>query len=65
MSHDPAHGHAGLMATALLQVVVVVLSGSVRLGRVMVHVDPYGQGGERHHRIAEHTHDGKPAHSHD
>jgi cation diffusion facilitator family transporter len=35
------------------------------LGRVMVHVDPYGQGGERHHRIGAHTHDGMPAHTHD
>jgi cation diffusion facilitator family transporter len=35
------------------------------LGRVMVHVDPYGQGGERHHRIGEHAHDGMPAHTHD
>ncbi len=34
-------------------------------GRVMVHVDPYGQGGEEHHRLAEHTHDGLPAHSHE
>jgi cation diffusion facilitator family transporter len=35
------------------------------LGRVVLHVDPYGQGGERHHRIAQHAHDGLPAHSHD
>jgi len=35
------------------------------LGRVVVHVDPYGQGGEKHHRVPEHTHDGLPAHSHD
>jgi cation diffusion facilitator family transporter len=35
------------------------------LGRVMVHVDPYGQGGERHHRIGSHAHDGMPAHTHD
>jgi cation diffusion facilitator family transporter len=34
------------------------------LGRVMVHVDPHGQGGEQHHRIGEHAHDGLPAHSH-
>jgi cation diffusion facilitator family transporter len=34
------------------------------LGSVMVHVDPYGQGGDRHHRLGEHTHDGLPAHSH-
>ena len=35
------------------------------LGRVMVHVDPQGQGGEHFHRIPEHAHDGLPAHSHD
>jgi cation diffusion facilitator family transporter len=35
------------------------------LGRVTVHVDPYGQGGEHHHRIAEHVHDGLPRHSHE
>jgi cation diffusion facilitator family transporter len=35
------------------------------LGRVMVHVDPYGQGGERHHRIGVHSHDGMAAHTHD
>ena len=35
------------------------------LGRVMVHVDPYGQGGEQHHKISEHAHDGFPAHSHE
>jgi cation diffusion facilitator family transporter len=35
------------------------------LGRVMVHVDPYGQGGEQHHKIGEHAHDGLPAHSHE
>ena len=35
------------------------------LGRVMVHVDPYGQGGEQHHKIGQHAHDGFPAHSHE
>jgi cation diffusion facilitator family transporter len=35
------------------------------LSNVTVHVDPYGQGGEQHHRIAEHAHDGLPTHSHD
>ena len=30
-----------------------------------VHVDPYGLGGERHHRIERHAHDGLPMHSHD
>jgi len=34
------------------------------LGGVMVHVDPQGEGGERHHRIGEHAHDGLPVHSH-
>ncbi len=35
------------------------------LGGLTVHVDPYGQGGERYHRIGEHAHDGLPTHSHD
>jgi cation diffusion facilitator family transporter len=35
------------------------------LGSVMVHVDPDGQGGERHHRIGAHAHDGLPTHSHE
>ena len=35
------------------------------LGSVTVHVDPEGHGGEGHHRIAQHTHDGLPLHSHD
>jgi len=34
------------------------------LGTVMVHVDPLGEGGERHHRIGAHAHDGLPIHSH-
>jgi hypothetical protein len=57
----------GLLATALFQAVVVFLSGSValpHLGHVTVHVDPLGEGGERHHRIGEHAHDGLPAHAH-
>ena len=35
------------------------------LGGVTVHVDPVGQGGEHHHRIQEHQHDGLPVHSHE
>ena len=35
------------------------------LGGVTIHVDPYGQGGDSHHRIGEHAHDGLPKHSHD
>jgi cation diffusion facilitator family transporter len=35
------------------------------LGSVTVHVDPVGQGGERHHRIGQHVHDGLPLHIHD
>ncbi len=35
------------------------------LESVTVHVDPDGQGGERHHRIGRHVHDGLPVHSHD
>ena len=36
-----------------------------QLGGVTVHVDPIGQGGEYHHRIGEHAHDGLPVHVHD
>lgn len=35
------------------------------LGGVTVHVDPDGAGGEQHHRIGQHAHDGLPAHAHD
>jgi cation diffusion facilitator family transporter len=35
------------------------------LGSVMVHVDPGGQGGEHHHRVGPHSHDGLPLHSHE
>jgi divalent metal cation (Fe/Co/Zn/Cd) transporter len=35
------------------------------LASVTVHVDPDGQGGEQHHRIGQHVHDGLPVHSHD
>ncbi len=31
---------------------------------VVIHVDPADQSGEAFHRIAEHTHDGLPVHSH-
>ena len=34
------------------------------LSEVSVHVDPLGQAGAAHHRIAEHTHDGLPVHAH-
>ena len=35
------------------------------LGSMTVHVDPDGQGGDRHHRIGAHVHDGLPMHTHD
>lgn len=35
------------------------------VGGVTVHVDPYGQGGDRHHHLGRHSHDGLPLHSHD
>lgn len=35
------------------------------LGGVTVHVDPSGQGGDRHHHIGRHSHDGLPPHFHD
>jgi divalent metal cation (Fe/Co/Zn/Cd) transporter len=34
------------------------------LGRVTVYVDPYEQGGKRHHRIVPDAHDGLAAPSH-
>ncbi|MSS71774.1 MAG: cation transporter [Candidatus Latescibacteria bacterium] len=34
------------------------------LSRAVVHVDPVEESGEDHHHIAEHVHDGLPAHSH-
>jgi cation diffusion facilitator family transporter len=34
------------------------------LGSVTVHVDPEGSGGDRHHQIVGHAHDGLPPHSH-
>jgi cation diffusion facilitator family transporter len=34
------------------------------LSLVVIHVDPEGKSGERHHRIEQHSHDGLPAHSH-
>ncbi len=35
------------------------------LGGVIVHVDPHGQGGERHHRIGQHAHGDFPLHLHE
>ncbi len=35
------------------------------LATMTVHVDPDGQGGDRHHRINPHVHDGLPMHTHD
>jgi cation diffusion facilitator family transporter len=35
------------------------------LGSMTVHVDPDGQGGDRHHRIGAHVHDGLPMHTHE
>ena len=34
------------------------------LSDATIHVDPANASGEKHHRIAEHEHDGFPAHSH-
>lgn len=42
-----------------------VLHHLPHLGSVMVHVDPYGQGGEQHHRVGPHAHDDLPLHSHE
>jgi cation diffusion facilitator family transporter len=34
------------------------------LGNATIHIDPANASGEQHHHIAEHAHDGLPAHSH-
>jgi divalent metal cation (Fe/Co/Zn/Cd) transporter len=34
------------------------------LDMAVVHVDPLQEAGEEHHRIAPHSHDGLPPHSH-
>ncbi len=34
------------------------------LGSATIHVDPSGEGGDHHHRVGTHEHDGLPAHSH-
>jgi divalent metal cation (Fe/Co/Zn/Cd) transporter len=34
------------------------------LDAAVVHVDPVQEAGEEHHRIAAHSHDGLPPHSH-
>jgi len=34
------------------------------LGMAVVHVDPVRAAGEEHHRVASHSHDDLPAHSH-
>lgn len=35
------------------------------LSGAVIHVDPVEKSGERHHRIAAHSHDGLPVHSHE
>ena len=57
LSVADAHGVAKAVRHRLLHDVS-------HLGRVTVHVDPLGEGGDAHHRILEHVHDGLPAHSH-
>jgi divalent metal cation (Fe/Co/Zn/Cd) transporter len=34
------------------------------LDTAVVHVDPLEEAGEEHHRVAAHSHDGLPTHSH-
>ncbi len=41
-----------------------VLHHVQHLANAVVHVDPADQAGEGHHRIAAHSHDGLPVHSH-
>jgi divalent metal cation (Fe/Co/Zn/Cd) transporter len=56
----------GLLIAAAIFVLVWQSARSIVLRMLDgVHVDPYGQGGERHHRIEAHPHDGLPPHSHE
>lgn len=41
-----------------------LLHHSCYFSMVTIHVDPVDEAGEQYHRIAEHTHDGLPVHSH-
>jgi divalent metal cation (Fe/Co/Zn/Cd) transporter len=34
------------------------------LNGVVIHIDPVQEAGEEHHRVAAHSHDGFPTHSH-
>ena len=34
------------------------------LRKAVIHVDPTQEAGEKHYRIASHSHDGLPVHSH-
>ncbi len=61
----PAHLSVGEGHAIAAEVRHQLLHHVEHLGRVNVHVDPSGQGGEIHHRIGEHAHDGLPRHTHD
>jgi divalent metal cation (Fe/Co/Zn/Cd) transporter len=61
MSSALSVGEAHALATEVRH---RLLHDVAHLGSVTVHVDPLGEGGDRHHEIAEHVHDGLPAHSH-
>jgi cation diffusion facilitator family transporter len=57
LSVDEGHAIAGDVRHELLHHLP-------NLSFVIVHVDPSGQDGERHHRIGQHSHDGLPGHAH-
>jgi cation diffusion facilitator family transporter len=61
----PAHLSVGEGHGIAAEVRHQLLHHLQHLGRVNVHVDPSGQGGEAYHRIGEHAHDGLPRHRHD
>jgi Co/Zn/Cd efflux system component len=63
---------AGLVIV-LIMALTTILVGEVRhqllhhmryLNEAIIHIDPLDKAGAEHHRIAEHIHDGLPAHSH-
>ena len=58
-SHSVAEGHA-----VSKEVRHRLLHHFSYLSSAVIHVDPLEEAGEEFHRVAEHTHDGLPGHSH-
>jgi Co/Zn/Cd efflux system component len=55
---------SGLFLTSLLQIVIVMFTGSVALLADTIHIDPVGASGEASHGIENHAHDDLEEHSH-